>query len=54
MLIDGTIFNGSYENDKKHGKGELIYPSGQKINANWENDSINGPGTITEFDGKIV
>ena len=37
-----------------HGKGELIYPTGQKFEGMWIKNKREGRGKITDRDGSYI
>ena len=39
---DGTIYQGSYEKDVKHGSGCFSWPNGDKIEGHWVNGKQYG------------
>ena len=39
-------YNGEMQNGKKHGKGEYLFPNGERYEGEWANDQINGQGTF--------
>lgn len=49
---DGFVYKGNFENDLKHGDGEILYPNGEKIVCKWENDRIHGVGYFSDAKGK--
>ncbi|HER63673.1 MAG TPA: hypothetical protein ENO11_06820, partial [Desulfobacteraceae bacterium] len=38
---DGDRFEGGWENDKKHGKGTLVFPTGQRKSGYWVKDKFH-------------
>jgi hypothetical protein len=51
-LKDGTIYEGEWLNNLRHGKGVLYHPSGTKIEGYWEADRQCGASMITKLSGK--
>lgn len=45
---DGKKYRGEYENDKKHGKGMIIYPDGSKFEGNFMRGQLHGEGIQTK------
>lgn len=43
---DGTRYEGSFQNDKRHGRGTLYYPEGTKLVGEFRDDEANGEGTL--------
>jgi hypothetical protein len=41
-----------WENDIRHGKGEMTFASGNKVTGTWENDRLNGDGIIDNMGKK--
>lgn len=41
---NGDEYIGFWQNDKKHGKGKLIYSSGDLYDGLWQSDMKNGFG----------
>ena len=50
---DGTIFTGNYLKGYISGRGEAIFPSGDKYIGDWLNDKIHGNGVSIYNYGKI-
>jgi len=43
---DGSQYKGSYQNDKRHGKGVMRHVNGDTYEGDWVNDNIEGKGLI--------
>jgi len=53
-LPNGDVYNGDYENGKRHGKGVYKFKkSGAKYDGSWEEGKKQGEGTFTYPDGSI-
>lgn len=50
---DGTKYQGSVVNGKRHGKGTITWPDGSRYVGYFKNDLRNGPGTMTLPDGTV-
>ena len=44
MWLDGTYYDGEWENDMRHGKGEFVRFDGYYYEGGWENDKKHGEG----------
>jgi len=42
----GTIYVGEFCNDIRHGPGIMTRKNKNKVTGTWENDRLNGRGTI--------
>ena len=49
---DGTLYQGSFKNHKKHGQGTITTPNGNKYSGEWQNDIKQGQGNLILSDGK--
>jgi hypothetical protein len=49
---DGSIYEGGWKNDKKHGKGKFISASGKIFEGNWKNHKRDGQFITTSSSGK--
>jgi hypothetical protein len=45
---------GEWKSGLKHGKGEIKYDDGTRIEATWESGRLNGPGKYFEKGGKAI
>lgn len=50
---DGTKYQGSVLNGKKHGKGTIIWPDGSRYIGSFKNDLRHGPGKMILPDGTV-
>ena len=50
---DDSIYEGSLEDGKRHGKGKMIFINGDIYEGYWKNGFMNGNGTYTYVDGNI-
>jgi hypothetical protein len=52
---NGDVYEGEWDNDKKHGLGEYIYSDGSVYRGEWKEDMKHGTGTLIgsghEFEG---
>ncbi|ESU44943.1 Putative MORN domain protein [Giardia duodenalis] len=48
---DGTVYEGTYRQDKRDGTGKCHYPDGSIYDGAWVNDVREGRGTLTYKDG---
>lgn len=45
--LDGSIYDGDWKDNKKHGRGKLLEQEGDVVyNGDWENDKKHGRGTF--------
>lgn len=44
MSAAGSVYEGEWKNNKKHGKGKETYPEGSVYEGYFENGYKNGPG----------
>ena len=44
--MDGSKFDGNWDNDKINGEGTSWYPNGNRFVGQWVNGKINGSGTL--------
>lgn len=58
--LEGTIVKrdnwthiGTYNNEKREGKGNMIYPNGDIYEGIWENDKAEGKGILTVKSGQV-
>lgn len=51
-FVQGSTYNGQWQNDKKHGFGTLVYPDGTKYEGDWVADLQHGNGTLWIRSGK--
>ena len=51
--VAGSIYIGSWKDNKKSGKGKMKYYDGAIYTGEWKNDDYHGRGTLIETDGKI-
>jgi len=49
---DGTIYNGSFIENKKSGEGFLLMPNGDRYEGEFLLDLFNGKGVIIYANGK--
>jgi hypothetical protein len=50
---DGTIYDGEWKDNKRHGQGVWTRPDGTRYAGEWENDKPNGQGILTNPDGSM-
>jgi hypothetical protein len=50
---DGSIYEGSFYDNKKHGEGTQLYSNGDKYEGNWVCNKRQGHGELTCADGSI-
>ena len=50
---NGDIYEGDWVNDKRHGRGKMIYKTGDIYEGNWVNDKRHGKGEIIYANGLI-
>lgn len=46
-------YEGGFLNDKRHGKGTIIFCNAEKFVGNWINGVVNGEGKIYKTDGRV-
>ena len=51
--VDGSIYEGMWKENKKHGQGKLQYANGDIYIGQFQNDKCHGTGTIKYKDGTI-
>jgi len=51
---DGTIFEGSYRDDLRTGRGKLIKTDGSVFEGLWRDGKINGEGRVLDAHGKVI
>lgn len=49
--VDGSKYEGNWENDKANGSGKLIHEDGDIYEGNWFNDKANGFGLYIHTNG---
>eukprot|EP01034_Spumella_vulgaris_P022764 gene22764-28925_t len=42
----GGTYTGHFENDKRHGDGEMIYNNGDRYSGQWKHNKLNGQGIM--------
>ncbi len=50
---DGTVYEGEWENRKRHGYGVWSRPDGTRYAGEWADDRPHGEGTLTAPDGSM-
>ena len=50
---DGSKYEGSYKEGKKHGTGTYTWIDGSKYEGLWRDNKISGTGTYTWLDGRV-
>lgn len=38
FFLDGSVFDGNWEKNRRHGKGKEYYLNGDKYQGNWDNN----------------
>ena len=51
IFIDGTIYEGMWENGKAHGKGRVIHADGEYYEGDFREDKAHGFGVYSYLDG---
>ena len=51
VIIDGSIYEGYWINDKKNGFGRFIHVDGDIYDGYWANDKANGRGIYKHVNG---
>ena len=51
VYIDGSKYEGEFNNGKLHGQGTWFYPDGEKYIGGFKNNYSHGLGTIYHLDG---
>ena len=41
-LVDGSLYEGQWKNDKANGRGRLIYSDGDVYEGEWKDDKSHG------------
>ena len=49
---NGVIFKGEVNKDKRHGKGEQVWPDGRTYDGDWKDDTMHGRGTYKWPEGR--
>lgn len=49
---DGTVYEGSWKDDKRHGNGTFTWPDGREYTGEWVEGIIEGEGTLAWPDGR--
>eukprot|EP01080_Neovahlkampfia_damariscottae_P005949 gene5949-9778_t len=49
---NGVIFKGEITKDKRHGKGEQVWPDGRTYDGDWKDDTMHGRGTYKWPEGR--
>ena len=49
----GAVYEGDYQDDKKHGKGRCTLPSGAVYEGDWQDDKRHGKGRVTYSSGDV-
>jgi len=44
LKVTGAKYEGSYQNDLKHGSGRYTYPNGDIYDGEWQNGLRHGQG----------
>jgi hypothetical protein len=45
-------YKGEWQAGLKHGRGEMIYPNGDKVQATWDEGRIDGEGILINKGGR--
>ena len=45
------MYDGQWQNGRKHGKGSYTWRDGEKYEGQWKGDQRNGEGNVTRVDG---
>ncbi len=53
IKFDNGMYEGQVRNNKKHGKGKMIYNDGDVYEGEWKNDQQEGKGKMNYFEGDI-
>lgn len=53
FTVGSSVYKGSFENDVRKGRGELIYASGDRYVGEWESNCRHGPGKVFFMDGSV-
>lgn len=46
------MYDGEYNDDKKHGLGTYVWPDGKQYAGYWKNGKMHGQGRFTNASGK--
>jgi hypothetical protein len=49
LILLGSKFDGTWENDRINGEGTSWYPNGNRYQGDWSNGRINGRGSLTSL-----
>jgi hypothetical protein len=49
---NGVLFKGEIVKEKRHGKGEQVWPDGRTYDGDWNNDTMHGRGTYKWPEGR--
>lgn len=52
-LPDNSLYEGQWHDEKRHGKGKLLWTDGSFFEGQWVNDKANGYGRLIHFDGDV-
>ena len=47
MLLNGALYEGTFVDSKREGKGKIIYENGDTYTGNFKSDKMHGQGTFT-------
>lgn len=53
-MTASCTYEGEFLNDKKHGKGVLVWREGGKYEGEFQMDMKNGEGKLYDADGRLV
>ena len=48
---DGSVYQGHWQENNKHGFGTFTYPNGEKYEGTWVRGRKNGTGVYTDAEG---
>ena len=52
-LKNGAVYNGDWQEGKRHGQGTQKWPDGSKYEGEWQDDKANGYGKLMHADGDV-
>lgn len=52
-LKNGAVYNGDWQEGKRHGQGTQKWPDGSKYEGEWKDDKANGYGKLMHADGDV-
>jgi len=51
---NGDVYEGEYQQDKRHGRGVLRFGNGKVYEGEWSNGKRHGRGVYRKADGRMI